>query len=220
MHLKFNAQSVKRSFKRNGGSKFFAVKSVKTRTFFQPILWGLFMNVSSKIILPCFTFGQRDTCTYCGDTSSGFDHVIPVEYVSFSFTRKGNNEKLHGPITPCCVSCNNCLKASVFDCFKERCEYVHLSLSRKTKAILWSKREIVKLDYSLRSVVENDRSRRLWLQSRADWYESLDFYRGLEDLTTDFHLKQGHELFNPFLHSFFSSILFILNENKIGAFSI
>jgi len=84
--------------------------------------------------------------------------------------------------------------------------------------VLWSKWQMKELDISLRSYVEADVNRRLWIQGRIDWYGSIEFYKNIDNLGDEFTLKQGHELFCKPLHGYFASMLERLREKEQGCF--
>lgn len=51
---------------------------------------------------------------------------------------------------------------------------------------------------TLRSYVENDSRRRLWIQTRADWYDSTDYWRNLESLEWEKSVRDHKELASYF----------------------
>ncbi len=129
--------------------------------------------------LPVFTFGNKTTCTYCGDPATSRDHVIAVSSQHVSRQSAFTN---NGPITHACKDCNNSLSNRYFETFKNRCEFIQARLQKKCKPIMWHPWEFNYLDHSLRTHVSNETKKRKWIQFRADFYGSRDFLLNIEDI--------------------------------------
>ena len=155
------------------------------------------------MLLPHFKFGNDGICTYCGDDSDTFDHVIPISFQSELLRSEIPNEV--GPVTFACRDCNHRLGNRYFDTFNQRCEWIQQRLSLKTKAVNWTKLELVRLDWGLRKFIERERDRRLWIQDRADWFDSRSFWLNIEDLTWIELLKPFTLNFNKPLFEYFSN---------------
>lgn len=160
-------------------------------------------------ILPKFQFGNPNHCTYCGDTPSGMDHVIPVVY---QHTQDQSRFESNGPTTWACHSCNGQLSSNWFDDFDGRCRWITDRLDTTVKPIHWASYELTHLDYGLRKFIGSENARRRWQRARADWYESRDYWLNLENL--QWKLAEFHPG-NPglkFLNGYFSKTLQLLKE--------
>lgn len=160
-------------------------------------------------VLPKFKFGNPNCCAYCGDPPSGRDHVIPV---SFQHLRKDQRNATNGPTTWACQPCNSKLGANWFDDFDDRCRWIRDRIDSAVKPVVWHDYELAKLDYGLRIYIKSESARRLWQRSRADWYESRDYWLNIENL--QWQLAE----FNPsnpgflFLESYFRRTIQFLKE--------
>lgn len=159
-------------------------------------------STESNIGLPSFFFGNERVCTYCGDPADGIDHIIP-----FAYQRSGKRTAAFkvqgGPRTGCCKYCNSIKGDRHFLSFDECCRDIRDRLDDEASPVVWSMREIRKLDYTLRTYVEQQRRRRLWLRGRADWYESRNFLLNLESLLWVPFLEKGNLKYDKFLGNYF-----------------
>ena len=110
-----------------------------------------------------------------------------------------------GPIAYCCLSCNSILSNKVFDNFQDRCAEVSNSLNEKTKAVIWSKEEMRKLDVSLKRFVEQDQAKRLWMRYRSDWYQSREYLLNIEPILWEGCFDRLDTQYNEFLFNYFES---------------
>jgi 5-methylcytosine-specific restriction endonuclease McrA len=62
------------------------------------------------------------TCTYCGHTSFGFDHVIPYSYIGRAGKRRGSSDS--GVKVPCCQECNTQLGRVLIVTVVDRAAYL------------------------------------------------------------------------------------------------
>ena len=156
--------------------------------------------------LPYFKFGTSTACTYCGDVPDGIDHVICI--ASQTNLRKHKIARGFGPVTYSCAGCNSAiLGAKTFSSFMERCEYVSVRLNRKADPVNWTQAQLSELDHGLRTYVERDIKRRLWYRFRSDWFQSRDFFLGLEGLQWQSSLDPGAPNFSSELYEYFRSSL-------------
>lgn len=161
-------------------------------------------------MLPNFTFGNPNLCTYCGDDAQSIDHVIAVAYQKSQ--NRFNTDKLkYGPITYCCSSCNSFLGSSFFDSFELRCRYVSGKLNERAFAVLWTEAEIKKLDYSLADYIQREKNKRLWYRFRSDWFQSREFLLNLEELKWQPILDKTSPKYNEQLFNYFQTTLSFLN---------
>ncbi len=134
--------------------------------------------------MKAFAFGNRQHCAYCGDPADSRDHVIAVSYnrdVWKRGKRHGVDPDL-GPVTWACRDCNSRIYNRWFESFDARCRWIRDALNKEAKEILWTKSEIEKLDYTLRTYVQNRVDVLKWFRLRADWYESADYIRNVDSL--------------------------------------
>jgi hypothetical protein len=149
--------------------------------------------------LPLFSFGQPQRCTYCGTYDpNGRDHVIPV---SMQHVHDEHRWTINGPWTYCCQSCNSILSNHLFDSFLDRCRHVAGRLAERVKPVMWHQWELIRMDYSLRKYIQAQIASRILMHSRADWFESREFYCNIENLKWEFSEKVKPR---TFLYSFFS----------------
>lgn len=156
---------------------------------------------------PVFWFGNSKWCTYCGDTAECKDHVIPVSCQNDKRTR--HNTRASGDYGPWCWACSDCNRrfgGHFFNSFQERCQWISDRLSLKALPVEWHIWEANQLDYSLRSYVLFERMQRLWYRSRADYYQSRDFYLGLEKLLWELSRLDRRIIAHDWLRNFFSGI--------------
>lgn len=154
--------------------------------------------------LPHFTFGNRLDCTYCGDPPNCQDHVIAVSYQHGHY--KARRES-NGPMCWACGDCNRALYNRYFDTFKARCEWARWRIEKKVKPIEWHQRELMRLDYTVRSYCEQQMRKSHWLRSRSDWYQSREFYLNLESLVWETIQLRGGGAGSKFLLGYFASII-------------
>lgn len=172
------------------------------------------MSCIESVKLPVFKFGTPKYCTYCGDYANEQDHVIAVSYqhnnasVMGARTRTDRQGRSSGPTCYCCTECNRHLSNRWFDTFKERCEWAKQRLENKVKPILWRNSELEELDYKLRHMVETAIKRRQWQRMRADYYQSRDFFLGLESLVWEVGKLSSETMGGRFMRSYFSSIIY------------
>jgi hypothetical protein len=140
------------------------------------------------INIPTFFFGHNSVCTYCGDTPSSIDHIIPFQFQT-SEERKGDRARF-GPITPACASCNTKIGSRYFDTFDDRCKWIASSIERQAKPIIWSNAELKTIGYTLRTKILADIAKRRWARVRADWYQSRDYFLTIEPLSW---IKEANE---------------------------
>lgn len=77
--------------------------------------------------------------------------------------------------------------------------------------INWTEADLKTIDYTLRTYIRHQIALRRWRAQRADYYESRDFYLGLESLA--FHVSQlGDSLAHKFMRRYFRSILWDFKE--------
>jgi hypothetical protein len=161
--------------------------------------------------LPYFKFGTSSACTYCGDTPDGLDHVICI--ASQTINKKARNITGFGPVTYCCSSCNSIiLNGRRFGSFMERCEYVSRRLNKKADPVNWSKEQLMELDHGLRTYIERDIQRRLWYRFRSDWFQSRDFFLGLESLQWQKSLDPSGPYFSAEIYEYFKSSIHALGN--------
>lgn len=168
--------------------------------------WRWTVDELEKLILPSFGFGDERDCAYCGDPATQRDHVIAVSYQTIQ-KRRAKMAVRFGPWCWACSDCNRHLSNRYFDSFKERCEWAHWRLAKKTKPIEWHQWELKNLDYTLRTYIRKQIAKRLWIQQRADWYETRDFYLNLENLIWKLQTMEDTGTGAKLLRSYFSSIL-------------
>lgn len=159
--------------------------------------------------IPTFWFGSSNVCTYCGDNAQGVDHVIPW---SFQKDRPRHHQHASGPMTYACTLCNSFLSNRFFSDFRMRCEFVRDYLDRKARPVIWHNYELEKLDYTVRTYIQKQQKRRLWLRMRADWFEGRDFLLNLEPLLWERHLDRFSGTFHKGLHDYFWSTLNMLKH--------
>lgn len=148
--------------------------------------------------LPVFEFGRRGVCTYCGDPGDSRDHVIAVSYQKN--VRKRESEC--GPWCWACRSCNSKLCNRYFDSFKQRCEWIRDRIEMRVRPIDWSDAQVNSLQWELRDLVRRDVFKRRWMRMRADFYDSREFYLGIECLV--WRVRPG---FSEFISGYFESIV-------------
>lgn len=154
-------------------------------------------------ILPRFHFGNSNRCTYCGQTPSDREHVVPRSMQSLK-EHPGFIET--GPWTWACRSCNLTLGNRFFPTFKERCQYVQDQISRRVKPVIWHNWELKQFDYGLKKFIAADRARRMSNAERADWFGSRSFLSNIENL--QWAMPSPNESRpNRFIQEFFASIL-------------
>lgn len=131
---------------------------------------------------PVFCFTGR-VCVYCGDVGETHDHIIAV--AEQHSVRRRHIKRLNetsGPWAWSCSDCNNHLSSRFFTTFQERHEFANIRLCTKAKPIEWHEWELSDMDYCLRDHIVNSTAKRKWMQFRADWQDSRDFYLNLEPL--------------------------------------
>lgn len=160
-----------------------------------------------KYILPVFSFGNPGSCTYCGDPADCRDHVIPVSAQNDKRDSRGNRVgSQYGPWCWSCSDCNRRLSSHRFTSFQQRCQWISDRLSIKALPVHWHLWELQKLDFGLRSYIVADRMRRLWFRSRSDYYQSREFYLGLEKLVFEIGRLDPQVHSHRFIKNFFSGI--------------
>lgn len=75
--------------------------------------------------------------------------------------------------------------------------------------ILWHAWEMVPLDHGLQSYIRRDQNYRKWQRTRADWYESRDYWLNIENLQWEL---DGCSARNPFINAYFGSTIRFLKE--------
>lgn len=113
-------------------------------------------------------------------------------------------------MTYACTRCNSFLSNRFFSDFKTRCEFVRDYLNRMARPVTWHGWELAKLDHGLRSYVQKEQRRRLWLRMRADWFEGRDFLLNIEPLLWERHLDRFSDTFHKGLYDYFWSTLNML----------
>lgn len=154
--------------------------------------------------LPVFSFGNPTSCVYCGDPAWTRDHVIAV---SFQRTHRKHCFKTNGPWCWACKDCNIHLHNKFFDSFLSRCEWASWRISVKAKPIEWHEYELKPLDFGLRAYIKNDIAKRRWIQNRADFYGSREFYLNLENLIWECTQMNKTSIGGKYLYAYFSSML-------------
>lgn len=157
-------------------------------------------------MLPFFIIGCKKLCTYCGDPTTGFDHVFPISGQTLEDKPKERLTRF-GPIAHCCQSCNSLIGSKGFETFQDRCSYVAEKLNTRTLAVTWTKTEMKALDYKLQKYVEHEQARRLWMRFRSDWFQSRDYLLNLESLIWEPCLVKTGKRFNQQMHDYFDTTL-------------
>lgn len=157
--------------------------------------------------MKAFFFGRSGVCTYCGDPADTIDHVIAVSYQRVC--RGGDL----GPHCPACKLCNSKLSNRFFETFIERCQFVHDRLEKLCKPIVWTSYQIAAMDYGLKTLVRAEHRRRRWLRLRADYFESRDFYLGLEALIWEVPKLSQNGRESEFLRRYFAQAIFLCRES-------
>lgn len=161
--------------------------------------------------LPYFRIGSPTLCVYCGGPGLHKDHVIPVPKKEDRHLRSRNSLEF-GPVAYSCPSCNVTLSDRYFSTFNDRCYWLSKRLDTKAMPVLWSKAQIKELDYKLKTYVQLERDKRLWMRYRADFYDSQDFYLNLESLMGEPSLDPLSPKFNESLFAFFEPTRRIMRE--------
>jgi hypothetical protein len=154
--------------------------------------------------LPVFGFGNYGCCTYCGDAGNQKDHVIPVSFQTM--TKRDKVEHKCGPWCWACGDCNKRLSNRYLDSFSERSCWITDRLKLKTQAIMWHQSEVKALDYTLRTLVEKEYAKRKWMQNRADYRETREYYANMENLVWEIGRIKPTTLGNRFILTFFSQM--------------
>lgn len=155
--------------------------------------------------VPSFVFGDRDACTYCGDTPVCLDHVIPLSSYSVKARNSGSAEP--GVRTYACESCNLRLGAKVFQSFEERMLHVKELLmkdSRKfSRDASWSDDELAELDYTLQTYVKTRQMAMRLCDEKVQWQGSQGHRQCLATLHDVACLKKDAPLFIEWLAVYF-----------------
>lgn len=154
--------------------------------------------------LPFFRIGQGRDCVYCGDPATSQDHVIPIAFQTLADRPKGVRRRF-GPTADACFDCNSHLSDRVFNSFDARCQFARDRIAKRAKPIHWSEAELNKLDYKLQTYARRSTQLYKWMRSRADWYESADYFRNLEALQWERALRT-----NRFLIGYFAPTIALL----------
>jgi len=87
-----------------------------------------------------------ETCAYCGEAATGYDHFIP-------YCLAGENT----PLYPACIECNSIAGSRVFDSLSAKRSYIHARLRKRYKAAIrsadWTQDELSQLEPKLKSIV-------------------------------------------------------------------
>lgn len=122
-------------------------------------------------------------------------------------TTQRKQHRSYGPWCWACHDCNTKISSRYFDTFKARCEWQRDRLNRKALAITWHQEEIEGLNYELRTYVAKEVARLKWLRYRADWFQSREYYLGLESLIWKVREIKPVSAGNCFVLSFFAETL-------------
>src|SRR5262245_2617575 len=115
-------------------------------------------------------------CTYCGETATALDHVIPRIYAEMTYSinsDRGLLLKNFGKKVPACTECNSLLGAAPLLSVSARRAEVHRRLRVKYKNLLasptWTDEEIEMLGPTLRSHVASCQEKRARIVARLHW---------------------------------------------------
>ncbi len=107
------------------------------------------------LLVPTYS-NDFNTCFYCGCIASEHDYAPPLQYVEFYLATREPSEFLQ---VPCCLECNEHLKACKAGTLEERRKFANDKLAKKyAKALtiyeMWTEAELAALDFSLRHSIE------------------------------------------------------------------
>ncbi len=115
-------------------------------------------------------------------------------------------------MTTACRPCNIKLNNKYFETFLDRCQFAKDDLERRVQPILWTQSQLERLDYTLRTMVENSIKRAIWWRLRADWYQSREFWLNIEPLLWQECLSADYANHNPAMSRYFHSARRMIQE--------
>lgn len=167
--------------------KLFGQSNSKGKTFVRHCCYfvATIMMSCSSIVAMIKAFRWAD-CTYCGDSATSVDHVVPLTYASPTGNRKGVNPDIRKKAVPCCCECNSLLGSKSYFTISERAEFLSQRLAVRHRKLLalpiWSDEEIDLLRGNLRQNVKANQKKRLVVIERI---RHCLFVAGLPDLSID-----------------------------------
>lgn len=139
-----------------------------------------------------FQFGQKYTCTYCGEPADSLDHTIPYSFFRNTGSKNRKMEAI-GFLTPACRECNCILGDKIFPTFQERFQYVQKRLRHKYKKfmkVVWDDEDIRSVSGRLRQFIEQQNRLNKRIRSRLEWPETTEFVSILEEACTNLYYTE------------------------------
>jgi hypothetical protein len=115
-------------------------------------------------------------CVYCGVRATTVDHFVPLSVVASIY---GAVDVITGRVLiPSCGDCNSRAGSRMFRTIAAKRRYIQDRLKVKHKRLLaskpWTKDELDKLGYSLRTSVLNWEVQREWISRRIAWRNTMN----------------------------------------------
>jgi len=113
-------------------------------------------------------------CVYCGEPSSGYDHLMPRAWT-------GEQQRKQIALVPCCAHCNSVINDSWSVSVSERRRVCHERLRKRNRTLLQSPDlkpwEYTELGYVLRQSARAHATKKARLLARLNWPLDPDYDR-------------------------------------------
>jgi hypothetical protein len=108
-------------------------------------------------------------CVYCGCRANTLDHFVPLA-VLYMMGDIGGGERV---TLESCSECNTIAGSHVFKTVGEKRDYIHKNLEEKYHVLLkapnWTKQELSRMGYNMRTYIESHLVYRDWIDERLTW---------------------------------------------------